>query len=164
MDWLALAIGAGGLVASIAGLIFAFLARRAAKSAEQAAREARNSVGHTLCLVSAQRALSTINRLRNLHRESRWDAALELYQELRTLINDIRGTTPQEFHQSRAELDSGLRELRVIQLLVENAVSQDRDPAGLPVLSETLNLIETNLETLISNMMPPRGQEGELDG
>lgn len=164
MDWLALAIGAGGLVASIIGLIFAFLARRAAKSAEQAAKEARNSVTHTLCLVSAQRALSVIVRLNTLHREQSWEAALELYRELRTLLNDISGMIPRELDHSRPEIDRGIGQLSVIESLVNQAMSRTDDPGDFQVLSESLNSIQTNLEALVSNMMPPRGQEGDLNG
>ena len=163
-EWVILGVGAGGLVASVAGVIFAFLARRAAKSAEAAATEARNSMGQTLCLVSAQRVLSVVARIRTLHLEQRWDAALELYQELRTLLNDIRGTTPREFHQTRAELDKGIGQLRVIQLLVQQNFSRGGDLLGLPVLSEAFNSIETNLEALVGDLMPPSEREEELDG
>lgn len=164
MDWLALGIGSGGLVASIVGLIFAFLARRAAKSAEQAANEARNSIGHTLCLVSAQRALSLIVRLNTLHLEQSWEAALELYRELRTLLNDISGMMPPELGRFRAEIDRGIGQLSVIESLVNQAVSRTDDPGDFPVLGESLNSIRTTLESLVSNMMPPIGREGDLNG
>ena len=163
-EWASLGIGAGGLVASIVGVVYALLARRAAKSAESAANEARNSVSQTLCLVSAQRALSIIVRLRTLHREQRWEAAIELYRELRTLLNDVRGMTPENFHQHRSELDTGLGQFRVIQALVQDAVSAGRDPAEFPALGETLNSLENVIESLISSMMPPIVQEGEPNG
>lgn len=140
MDWLALAIGAGGLVASIVGLIFAFLARRAAKSAEQAANEARNSVGHTLCLVSAQRALSIITRLNTLHRDGSWAAALELYRELRTLLNDVSGMMPLEFGPSRAEIDRGIGQLTSIQSLFGRRYSQRCRPYSLSASERSFEL------------------------
>ena len=164
MDWLALAIGTGGLVASVVGLIFAFLARSAAKSAEQAANEARNSVGHTLCLVSAQRALSVITRLNTLHRDGSWVAALELYRELRTLLNDVSGMIPLEFGPSRAEIDRGIGQLTSIQSLLEDAIASGIDPTVYQPLSEALNSVQTTLEALVSYMMPPTRGEGESNG
>ena len=104
-------VGLLGLLASLGGLAYAFLARRAAKSAESAAREARHSISQTLCLVSAQRAISVILRLNTLHREQSWEAALELYRELRTLLNDISGMIPRELDHSRPEIDRGIGQL-----------------------------------------------------
>ena len=163
-DWTSIGIGVGGLVASIAGLTFAYLARRAAKSAEAAANEARHSISQTLCLVSAQRAISVVARIRTLHQEQRWDAALELYQELRTLLNDVSGTLPREFIQSRPEFDRRIGQLGTIQSLVRESVSSHGNPSEFRFLNESLNSIEITLETLVSTIMPPSEREGELDG
>ena len=157
-------VGLLGLLASVGGLAYAFLARRAAKSAEAAAREARNSISHTLCLVSAQRAISVIIRLNTLQREQSWEAALELYRELRTLLNDISGMMPRELGRSRAEIDRGIGQLSVIESLVNQVMSRTDNPGDFQALSESLNSIQTNLEALVSNLMPPSGKEGELDG
>ena len=164
MEWLSLAVGTGGLVASVIGLIFAFLARRAARSAEQAANEARHSISQTLCLVSAQRALSVIVRLNTLHREQSWEAALELYRELRTLLNDISGMMPPDLAPFRAEVDRGIEQLSVIESLVSQAIGRTDDPGSFQVLSEFLNAIQTTPEALVSSMMPPSGKEGSLNG
>ena len=163
-EWLSLAVGAGGLVASIVGVVFAFLARRAARSAEQAANEARHSISQTLCLVSAQRALSVIVRLNTLHREQSWEAALELYRELRTLLNDISGMMPPELGAFRAEVERGIGQLSVIESLVNQAIARTDDPGNFQVLGEFLNSAQTTLETLVSSMMPPSGKEGDLNG
>ena len=164
MDWLALAIGAGGLVASVIGLVFAFLARRAAKSAEQAAREARNSVSRTLCLVSVQRALTVIGRLNTLHRDGSWVAALELYRELRTLLNDVSGMMPQGLEQSRAEVQRGIGQIISIQSFVEGAISQGLNSGSFPALDELLNSMQTTLEALTSSLMPSSERDGESHG
>ena len=161
MEWWSLGVGIGGLVASAFGLMFAYLARRAAKSAEEAAKDTRYSISQSLCLVSSQRALSVIARLNTLHRGTNWEAALELYRELRTLLNDISGTMPMELSHFKAEIGRSIGQLSLIQSLVEGFKVQNIDPASFPALSETLNTVETTLEALVSNMIPPRGQEGE---
>ncbi len=164
MEWLGLAIGAGGLTASIVGLIFAFLARRAAKSAEQAAKEAQNSINRTLCLVSVQRALSVIGRLNTLHRDESWVAALELYRELRTLLNDVIGMMPTGLEQSKEELVEGIGQLRLIQSLVGDAVERNSGPGDIQAIGESLNSIQKTLETLERNIMPLGERDGELHG
>ena len=60
-------VGVAGLVASVTGLIVAFLARRASKSAEQAAREAHRAVTRTLSLVDIERAVALIRHLKEVH-------------------------------------------------------------------------------------------------
>jgi hypothetical protein len=72
-------VGILGLAASVGGLVFAFLARRAAKSAEQAAREARRAITRTLSVVDIGRAVALIGRLKEVHRQRNWDYALGLY-------------------------------------------------------------------------------------
>ena len=80
-------VGVLGLLASVGGLVYALLARRAAKSAEKAANEARQETRRTVSrsrrLADTGRAIVLINRLKILHRDGRWDYALELYQEPR---------------------------------------------------------------------------------
>ncbi len=157
-------VGLLGFLASVGGLVYAFLARRAAKSAEQAANEARNSISRTLCIVGAQRALGVIVRLNSLHRGENWDAAIELYRELRTLLNDINGTMPEELSHFHTEIGRGIGQLGLIQSLVQDFKVQGIGPTSFPALGETLNLIEKTLETLVSNMIPPSTQEGESNG
>ena len=164
MDWLGLAVGISGLAASIVGVVFAIKAQRAARSAEQAANEARNSVSQTLCLVSAQRALSVISRLNTLHRNQSWDAALELYRELRTLLNDIIGTTPDGLEQSRERLVEGIGQLRLIQSLIGNAIGGNSEPENVQVINDSLDSIQTTLETQVRNMMPSGESDGEPHG
>ena len=158
MDWLALAIGAGGLVASIVGLIFAFLARRAAKSAEQAANEARNSVSQTLCQTYSQRAITLVDRIVVLHREQRWDAASELYRELRAVLSDIKGVLPPTLGQFRGPIDQSLGQLILIQSQVYDALEKGSAP---PSFGESLNSMRTTLEGIVSGTITPGEQESE---
>jgi hypothetical protein len=115
-------------------------------------------------LVSAQRALSVIARLRILHRDESWAAALELYRELRTLLNDVVGTIPRRFDQARAELDQGIGQLSLIQSLIQESIAGTGTLRNYQPLSESLNSIEATLEVLVSSMMPASGQENESNG
>ena len=157
-------VGVLGLLASVGGLVYAFLARRAARSAEQAAREARNSVSRTLCLVSAQRALAIIGRLNTLHRDGSWAAAHELYRELRTLLNDVSGMMPARLEQSKEKLAEGIGQLRLIQSLISDAMDRNSEPENVQVIGVFLNSIQSTLEDLVRSVMPPAESDGEQHG
>ena len=81
-------VGILGLLASIGGFVVAFLARRAAKSAEQAVSEAHRAITRTLSMVDVERAVALIGRLKDVHRQRNWDYALGLYPELRRMLAD----------------------------------------------------------------------------
>ena len=163
-EWVSLGVGAGGLLASIAGVIFAFLARRAAKSAEAAATEARNSVSQTLCLVSTQRAISVAARLSTLHRGQNWMAALEVHRELRTLLNDVSGTMPPGLGHSREAVIQGIGQLSVIESLVGQIVDGSLNPSISPIQSVPLDTIYSTLETILRELLPTSDREGEFNG
>ena len=164
LDWISIGIGAASLLASIVGVIYAFLARQAAKSAEGAARDARKSISQTLCLVSAQRALSVIATLNTLHRSQHWEAALEVHRELRTLLNDVSGTVPQDLEQSKAAVIQGIGQLSVIEDLVGQVSTKTLDHSIFSINAMTLATIQATLETLVRELMPTRDEEGGTNG
>ena len=86
-------VGISGLLASIGGLVYAYLARRAARSAEQASVETRRAVTRTLSLVDVLRAIARINQLKDVHYRGNWDYALGLYGELRRTLIEISAST-----------------------------------------------------------------------
>lgn len=151
-------VGVLGLLASVGGLVYAFLARRAAKSAEQAAREARNSIGQTLCLAYSQRAITLVDRIVALHREQRWDAASELYPELRTVLSDIKGVLLPTLSQFRGPIDQALGQLTLIQSQVHDAIDKGAAP---PSFGESLNSMRTTLEEMVGGMIASSEQESE---
>ena len=75
-----------GVVVSAGGLSWAIFEARGAKSA---AIETRDSIGRHLVATDLARAIGLIQRLKFLHREGYWEAALEQYQTLRAIISDI---------------------------------------------------------------------------
>ena len=160
MDWLALAIGAGGLVASIAGLIFAFLARRAAKSAEQAAREARETLTRSLSSVDIERAVALINRLKELHRQRNWNQSLGEYQTLRRTLLEIRSGIPAALAVFRDTLGGAVAQVTLIANRVSRSIVENRDPEDPAELDEILNDIQQELETLQSDMTFMDGNGG----
>ena len=92
-NWGSLA-SALGLLVSLGGLIWAIRvargARTAAQAAERATAETTRNIQRYLTTVDIERANARIEYVKNLHRDGRWEAALAWYQELRTMLYDIR--------------------------------------------------------------------------
>ncbi len=152
MDWLGLAIGIGGLVASIVGFVFAFLARRAAKSAEQAAREARDALSHNLSSVDIERAVELINRLKDLHRQRSWSHAIWAYQILRRTLSEIHASMPAELEQLRKAIEVAIPQITDLENQVSSALHRHTEPEDAPRFDVILNAIQQELETLQSNI------------
>ena len=103
--WLGVGIGAGGLIASVAGVLFAFLARRAAKSAEQAATESRKALVRSISSLDVSHAIDLITRIKEVHYRGNWDYALGLYQELRQTLSEIMASVANDWPESHKKAE-----------------------------------------------------------
>ena len=146
-------VGLLGLMASVGGLLVAFLARRAANSAEQAARDAHRAITRTLSSVDAGRAVALIERLKVVHHQRNWDYALGLYPDLRRTLGEIRGSAPENFAQSYNFIDSAIPQFTTLENLVRRSRYENEEPEDIPSLDETLSEIQQDLEALQSSMM-----------
>ena len=79
-----------GDLASALGLaataLAAALAALNARSAKQAAIEARDGIGRTLTGVEVQKAIDLIERVKERHAQNRWEAAADRYPDLRVCL------------------------------------------------------------------------------
>ena len=151
--WLGIGIGTGGLIASVAGLVFAFLARRAAKSAEAAAREARKAVVRTLRTIEVERAVSLISRVKEIHHQRNWDYALGLYQDLRRTLSEIAENLPPNLLQYRTKINGDVPQITAMENLVRQSRYENREPEDVASLDNTLSEIQQELEALQSSRM-----------
>ena len=145
-------VGLLGFLASVGGLVYAFLARRAAKSAEQAARDAREALSRSLSSVDIERAVELINRLKDLHRQRDWGQAIWMYQILRRTLTEIRASLPAGFEQSREDIEAFLPEMTQMENSVRRSLHHDSEPEDGPVFDEMLNGIQQELESLQSTI------------
>jgi hypothetical protein len=148
-------VGIFGLAASVGGLVFAFLARRAAKSAEQAAREARRAITRTLSVVDIGRAMALIGSLKEVHHQRNWDYALGLYPELRRMLSEIGASTPENFTQYGDFINRAIPQITSLENLVGRSryERENGEPEDIPSLDEALSEIQQSLEMLQSSMM-----------
>ena len=152
-EWASLGIGAGGLVASIVGVVYALLARRAAKSAaaaaERASNETRRTVSRSRRTVETGKAISLINRLKVLHRNGDWEYALEMYPELRSGLSDIQASIPEGFAGLNDVIEGAIAKIRGIEDTVNLARYEPMEPANVPLIDGILNDIHQDLLRLL---------------
>lgn len=171
MEWWGLGVGVVGVIVSIGGLVFAILAYRsanlaknAAESAEDAANMARGetqrAIGRNLSSMDIERAVALINRLKDLHLEGGWRAALWLYQELRRTLTDIRGSLPRELEQFGNVIEEAVPQLTVMETQVTRSLYERNEPEDTLRMIAILSAIQQELETLQSNMIYPETRGG----
>lgn len=147
-------VGVLGLLASIGGLVYAFLARRAAKSAERAANEARRALARTLRLVDVQEAIDLIDRLKDRLLLGEWPVVRELYSSLQSKLSDVRAALPATQEQYRELISGALHEIEALQRMAYSAIADEEFEADFIEQSlGVLNTIQQDLRTMRSDMM-----------
>lgn len=166
MDWLAdnwgSVISSVGLVATILGLWIVFRragqARRAADASRIAAQETQLAISSVLTIVDLERAIAMVQRLKQLHRDRKWEVSLELYQPLRVMLTNIhsRGTIETQ------EIRDSIPKIRSIEENITRALAQGVEPTGERSFLRLLNNIQAGLEQIASSTHLP-GSEGRRD-
>lgn len=137
-----------GLAASVLGLMAAAWAALNARSARQAAVEARDRISRSLAATDLERSVALIQRLKLLHRYEHWEAALEQYQALRSMLSSILAR--------HAELESGERErlfearalITSLERQVEEALADGKRVENPTDMNSHLNQIQSVLEDM----------------
>lgn len=147
-------VGVLGLMASIGGLVYAYLARRAAKSAERAAQEARQALTRTLRLVDVQKAIDLIDRIRDGLYSGELGVVLEFYSGLQSKLSDVRAALPSAQEQHRKTISDALREIEILQnRTYQLRFTGEFDSDNPRESMEILNNIQQNLRIMLSDMM-----------
>ena len=148
-----------GLLATVVGLSVAIWtvrqaktsadqSRSAAEAAQMASVETRDSISRTLTSVDLERAIAVIDRLKALHREQKWEVALERYSGLRAMLADIEA--PNMSSSVSREFRDATAQLRVIEDSVNIAILQDVLLRGFEEFNERLNVIQDTLQKVAS--------------
>ena len=150
-----------GVLVSLGGLAWAILEARkakfaavdAAEAADRGAAETRERIARSFGVADLASAIALIQRLKLLHREERWEAALEQYQTLRAMISDILSRYPEWDGRTRTELAESRDQLTIMERHVEGALRKE----GLTLeasttLNDELNHIQSTLEDRASEV------------
>lgn len=152
-NWGSLASGLGVLL-SAAGVVYAYLARRAAKSAEAASEDTRRAVLRTLNLADLQRTIALIDRLKDRLMDEDWSAALELYSTVRSMLSDIRARIPPGNAELETSMANAMEQVTRFESSVRSwSMRQISDAQGISEINDGLTVIQEILERLRSSAM-----------
>ena len=138
-----------GVIISVIGLAWAIGEARGAKSAAQ---EARDEIGRHLLIVDLERAVALIQRLKLLHRESRWEAALEQYQTLRAMTSGVIARCNEMDAARRERLVSARAAIGVMEDYVESTGDRGLVDNDKNRLNRELNELQLDLEDITNAM------------
>ena len=137
-----------GLAASALGLAMAAWAALNARSAKQAAVEARDRIGRSLAATDLERSVALIQRLKLLHRNERWEAALEQYQALRAMLSSIIARHADLEPGERARLVEARTLITYMERQVDEALAYGKRVENLTAMNSQLNQIQSDLEDM----------------
>ena len=146
-----------GVLVSGGGLAWAICeakgARSSAEAAEEAAKEAtdatRNAIGRHLLIIDLERAINIIERLKLLHRNESWEAALENYQTLRAMLSAIIARYPENESEPNERLSKARAGITEMEEYVEERVRQDLEiESDELAFNQQLNSIQSDLEDM----------------
>lgn len=147
-------VGALGLAASIGGLVFAYLARRAAKSAEAAALEARQALTRTLRLVDVQEAIDLIDRLKDRLEWGESAIVQELYSSVQSKLSGVQAALPVALGQYQETIAKDLQEIAELkERTYRIMITREMDTDTLIEIVRGLNSIQGNLRRMLNEMM-----------
>lgn len=143
-------VSALGVLVSSAGLGWAIIAARRARSASQAAQEARSYIARHLQAVDLERAIALIQRIKDLHNDGRWQTAMEQYQSLRYMLSNIVARCPDGQAELRDALTAGRAAITAMENLVRELIVTGIGESEQARLNQELNQIQSDLEQLSS--------------
>ena len=144
-----------GLIITTIGLIVVFRrageARTSAAAAAAASRETRKAIVRVLTVADVQRAIGLIDRLKSLHRDSKWDTSVGHYADLRHMFADINATHPAPTEEVHATLREAIQQITVMENSVDRALRAGSQPVEALNFNERLNTIQQNLAEIASS-------------
>ena len=137
-----------GLAVGALGLAMAAWAALNARSAKQAAVEARDRIGRSLAATDLERSVALIQRLKLLHRNERWEEALEQYQALRAMLSSIIVRHADLEPAERARLVAARTLITYMERQVEEAHVDGKQGENLTAMNSQLSQIQSDLEDM----------------
>jgi hypothetical protein len=122
-----------------------------AAAAEVASHETRDAITRVLTVVDLERAKAVIQRLKDLHRDNKWEAGLEHYQPLRAMLADIDARHPAPTPEVHTTLREAIVQVRVIEDSVDRALRENNEPSGARHFNRVLNTTQVHLEQIASS-------------
>ena len=126
-------------------------ARTAARAAEIASKQTRDTIATVLTVGDLNRAIQLIQRIKDFHRDQKWEVSLQHYQILRATLTDIRSRLPDALSDKRLALHRAIPQISVMETSVDQSIREDNTPNGVENFSGILNSIQLHLEEISSS-------------
>ncbi|MBI2171830.1 MAG: hypothetical protein HYU30_07430 [Chloroflexi bacterium] len=159
-----------GLIATVAGLIFAIRQINRTKMAAEAAREAATKTSQALrrqlAAPDIQYAVDLIQRLKEYHRTKKWDSAIEWYQPLRLTLATIGAGFPGLTDSQKLILGGAREQVRLLEDQASTLMQLQALDEPPTQLLAVINAIQSDLENILSDLklsLPTNNREGEED-
>jgi hypothetical protein len=120
--------------------------RTAAEAAQTASFETRDAISRTLTSIELEGAIGVIERLKLLHRDRKWEVAVERYSGLRGMLVGIEARNAHPSSSISREFRDATAQLRIIKNSVNSSILQDVLPDGYEQFNDRLNVILDTLQ------------------
>ena len=156
-----------GDIASVLGVLIALVgfgvtimnvieSKRAADRAESAANQTLERVRYVDTVENLSKAIAIIAEIQRLNRAKEWKVLLDRHLELRSILTEIRGSTPQLNDYHRAVIQSGIAHSSSMSNKIEIALGEIDQEPNVPQMNKILSkqvekfgdiLVEMRVET-----------------
>ena len=157
-------VGALSLIVTVVGFVVAIRrvtqARASARAAEDASKETMAAIARVLSVSDISRAIGLISRIKDFHRDQKWEVSLQHYQILRATLTDIRHRLPAGSSEINRALRSAVPQISVMETSVDQAIRANTPPDGEENFARTLTSLQEHLEDISSSTQLWVGEAG----
>ena len=134
-----------GLLASVVGLFIAWLAFRAAKDAESAAREAKERLSRYDTLEDCSQVTAILEEIKRHHRTEAWAILPDRYATVRRLLIGIRSANATISDEDNAALTNAIQRFLDVEKRIESANTRGK---GWPGADKSNSLVSEEIDKL----------------
>lgn len=138
----------GVLVATVAAL----RAKSAADAAKAAAVSAKESLVASFAVDNLADAVRRLDELKAIHRDGKWEIAIDRYTPLRRALNQVRISHPLLAEVDRAVIGGAIEHLVALEKAVEGAIRTSVLPARATRFNELTNREIDKLEEVLGGL------------
>ncbi len=114
--------------------------------------ETRSTITRVLTIVDLQKAIDLIQRVKLLHRDSKWEASLEHYQTLRSMLADIETRHPSPTEAFLTTIREAIPQITIIEDNIDRQLREGVQQVDIGEFNADLNKVQEYLEEAASTI------------
>lgn len=114
--------------------------------------QTRDAIARVLTVGDLRRAIELIQRIKDFHRDQKWEVCLQHYQILRETLTDIRARLPVTMPEISITLGDAIPQISAIENNVDTAFKDGVEPSQVVTFNAVLNGIQGDLEQISSSI------------